>query len=50
MLKKSKKDNTRYANTFAMRSDKLKYLLNIGFTMDEAIILKEELFKAKDKK
>ena len=42
MLKKP-----RYVNTFVMRSEKLKELKNIGFSLDEVIILKEELGKAK---
>ena len=35
----------KIVSTFAMRSDKLKELKEFGFTMDECIILKEELGK-----
>jgi len=37
-------------STFVMRSDKLKFLKSLGFTLEEAQILKEELGKAKTSK
>jgi hypothetical protein len=41
MFKKKKK----IVSTFAMKSEKLKELQVFGFTMDECVMLKEELGK-----
>ena len=35
-------------STFVMRSEKIKELKSAGFNLDEIIILKEELGKAKE--